>query len=212
MLILTTGRWKPLEERCSDLFLLAGAVLVVYVGLLGFQAFIDSSMNFHDNEAAIVGPAGFCLGAIGLLALYPSVTDRSPKLAGAGAVVAALGGIGWLVLAATGLATLAGVSVPTWIEAIGFLAFLEMLVGFPLLGIASLRSEGHSQLLGGLLMAPPIIFGAMIVSGAVTGGTGTGAVIISSGLMLVHLGIGYLLRIEATPADRAESVPETAPR
>lgn len=207
----STGVWDSLEDYSSTLFIAAGVVLIVYVGLLGYQAFIDSTMNFHDNEASVVGPAGFCLGAIGLLGLYPAVRDRSPKVAGAGAVVAALGAVGWFVIAASGLADLAGIEAPAWLQAVGFAAFLEMLVGFPLLGIASLRTDAHSRLLGLLLMAPAIIFGAMIASGALTGGSGMGAVIISSGLTMVHLGVGYLLRAGGAPADHAEPAAETAP-
>lgn len=202
--------WELLEENSSTLFIAAGIVLIVYVALLGYQAFIDSTVNFHDNEASVVGPAGFCLGAIGLLGLYPAVRDRSPKVAGAGAVVAALGVIGWFVIAATGLVNLAGIEVPAWLQAVGFAAFLEMLVGFPLLGIASIRSDAYSRLLGLLLVAPAIIFGAMIASGALTGGTGVGAVIVSSGLTVVHLGVGYLLRTGGAPADHAQPTAETA--
>lgn len=201
----TTGQWELLEEKRSILFLVAGVVLIVYVALLGYQAFIDSSMNFHDNEAAVVGPAGFLLGALGLLGFYPTLAGRSPKLAGAGAVFAVLGILGWFVITATGLANLMGVSSPEWLQVLGLGAFLEMLVGFPLVGIASLRTDIYSQILSSLLLAPAIIFAAMIVSGALTGGSGPGAVLVSSGLTLVHLGIGYHLRTWESATIRGEA-------
>lgn len=202
----------PLDGKSQRLFLFAGAVLIVYVSLLSYQAFVDSSMNFHDNEASVVGPAGFCIGALGLLGLHPRLADDSPRLAGAGALFAAFGVVGWFVIAVTGLADLAGITTPVALQALGFLAFFQMLVGFPIVGIAALRADGEPRALGLLLVAPAVLFGTMIASGAMTGGTAIGAVLISTGLLLAHLGIAYVLRADRESRPRPEPGGTSSPR
>lgn len=202
----------PLDGKSQTLFLLAGAILVVYASLLSYQAFVDPSTNFHDNEAGVVGPLGFAVGALGLLGLTPALVDESRRVAQAGAVFAGLGVVGWFVIAATGLADLAGFTAPTALQILGFFGFFEMLVGFPLVGVASLRSDGHTRALGLLLVAPALLFGTMIASGAVTGGTAVGAVLISSGLTLVHLSVGYVLRTGPDLTSQPESAASTTAR
>ena len=196
--------WNLLQKWSATAFLIAGVVLVVYAALLGYQAFIDSSVNFHASEAAVVGPAGFAVGFIGLLGLYPTLADRSPKLARAGAVFAALAVAGWFMIAVDGLANLAGINWPTWLAAVAILGILGMFLGYAAFGVASLRTDAHSRTLGLLLLAPTILFGVLIVGQAITGGTAIGAALISSGLALSHLGIGYVLRTEDVPTEREE--------
>lgn len=190
----SAAQWSALEEWSPTIYLVAGLVLVVYVSLLGYQAFVDPSVNFHDNEAGIVGPVGFAIGFIGLLGLTPSLSAVRPRLAKVGSVLAAIAVIGWTVIALSGIASQAGVEPPTAIQALGFLGMLGMIFGYAVFGIGMLRTNTGPRRLGTLLLAPPVLFVLLAIGNAVTGGTAVGAVLISSGLCLTHLGLGVILR------------------
>lgn len=206
-----TKQWESLEQWSPTVYYLAGAVLVVYVGLLGYQAFVDPAVNFHDNEAGIVGPVGFAIGFIGLLGRYPSLSSESPKLARLGAVVATVAFGGWIVIALSGLASQVGVDVPTAIQALGFLGMLGMLVGYTAFGVATLWTGTGPRSLGLLLLAPPALFVLLIAENATTGGTATGAVLVSSALCLAHLGLGYVLQDRGIPPEDTEFEPPIDP-
>lgn len=130
-------------------------MLVVYVSLLGYQAFVDPSVNFHDNEAGIVGPVGFAIGFIGLLGLTQSLSSVRPRLAKVGSILAGIAVIGWTVIALSGIASQAGVEPPTAIQALGFLRMLGMIFGYAVFGIGMPRSSTGPRRPGTLLLAPP---------------------------------------------------------
>lgn len=197
MAALGSDRWTVLEAWSATIYLVAGVVLVVYASMLGYQAFVDPSVNFHDNEAGIVGPLGFGIGFVGLLGLVPSLSEYSPRLVKAGAILAGLAVVGWTAVVLSGLAGRIGVEVPTAVQALGFLGMLGMFLGYTVFGIATLRSGIGPRTLGVLLLAPPVLFLLLLLGNATTGGTAIGAVLISSGLCLTHLGLSYELRIHS---------------
>lgn len=84
---------SSLDGKSPTLFLVGGASLVGYATLLGAGLFLDTSYSFVRE--VILGPAGYVLGFLALLGLYPVLVDRNPKLARVGAVFAALGAVGW---------------------------------------------------------------------------------------------------------------------
>lgn len=190
---LNPDQWSKLEEWCPRIYLVAGVVLVVYVALLGYQAFVDPTVNFHDNEAGIVGPAGFALGFVGLLGITPSLSEARPRLAKVGAILAAIAVFGWTAITMSGIASQAGVVLPTAIQALGFLGMLGMIVGYAVFGVGMFHASIGPRPLVLLLLAPPVLFVLLAIGNVVTGGTAIGAVFISSGLCLTHLGLGLVM-------------------
>lgn len=193
MVGLSSAQWSTLEEWSPTIYFVAGLVLVVYVSLLGYQAFVDPTVTFHDNEAGIVGPVGFAIGFLGLLGLTPALSEGRPRLAKAGGILAGLAVLGWTMIAISGIAGQVGVELPTAIEALGFLGMLGMVVGYAVFGIGILMSNISSRILGTLLLAPPALFVLLVIGNVATGGTAIGAVLISSGLCLTHLALGRVL-------------------
>lgn len=190
---LSSANWSTLEDWSPTIYLVAGLVLVVYVSLLGYQAFVDPTVNFHDNEAGIVGPVGFAIGFIGLLGLTPAVSEGRPRLAKAGGILAGLGVFGWTMIAISGIAGQVGVELPTAFQALGFLGMLGMTGGYAVYGIGILMANMSSRILGTLLLAPPALFVLLVIGNVATGGIAIGGVFISSGFCLTHLALGRVL-------------------
>lgn len=211
MVVGNSPHWESLERWSSMAFLLAGLLLVVYATLNGIAAVTDVTRETVEN---VVGPVGFVLGFVGLLGLSPSLADRSPKLTRAGAVFAALGAVGFSVIALQGLARLAGGEPPTWLGVFVLLAATGMLLGFPTFGAVSVRTDVHSRTLGLLLVAPATIFAVMLSQAVLFTQWGLfsetivawSAVVISTGQALAHLAIGYSLRTGLAPTEREAPV------
>lgn len=192
-----TSVFDPLAGKSASLFLVGGGLVVVFASLLGYQAFVDGSAGFHDGIASLFGPGGFALGFVGLLGLYPTLADKAPRLAGAGAVFATLGAVGGAVNAVGHVGTLAGMDAPAWVGPFALLILLGMVPGYLSFAAAVLRTDGQSRTLGLLLCMPAVLFVVMIVGGIVTGGTATGAAVLASGQALAHVAIGYTLHTDS---------------
>jgi hypothetical protein len=201
------------EENASTLFLAAGGLLIVFAALMGYQAFVDSSVNFADNEADIFGPTGLLFGFLGLIGLYPTLADRSPNLARVGAASAAVGVVGAAVIAIGNLLTLAGVLAgpPSWAAVLSLGILVGMIGGFPVFGIGCLRTGVHSLAVSLFLLSPVAIF-VVMVSG------GLNAVMddavarfgLASGQAASHLAIGITLRVDGTPVAYRGTEPSSA--
>lgn len=180
--------------------------MVGYAALNGIAAFTDVADESGQN---VVGPAGFVLGFVGLLVLYPGLTDRSPRLARAGALCAAFGAVGFSVITFQGLVQLLGVDPPGWLDAFTFLAAIGMIAGFLSFGAATLRADVRPRIVGFLLLAPAVVFAAMLSQAVLFVRFGLfsetvmalSAVAISGGQAVAHLAIGYTLRTGRTPTD-----------
>lgn len=199
------GVLAPLDGKSPALFLVAGGLLVPFAALLVYEALTNAAA-----PEDVFGPPGFFLAMVALLGLYPGLADRTPRLARAGAIVAAISAAGWLVVTVLSIGETAGALPP--LEDFGVLGLVVVLAaGLPMVlaylsfGVGSLRTDVHSRTLGVLLLAPPAIFGVMIVGGVLTGGTAVGAAVLSSGQAISHVAIGYTLRTEDVPTDGAES-------
>lgn len=199
------GILAPLDGRSSALFLVAGGLLVPFAALLGYEALTNAAA-----PEDVFGPPAFLFAMVGLLGLYPGLVGRTPRLASAGAATAAISAAGWLVVTVLSIGETAGALPP--LEEFGVLGLVVVLAaGIPMVlaylsfGVGSLRTDAHSRSLGMLLLAPPAIFGVMIVGGVLAGGTAVGAAVLSSGQAISHLAIGYALRTEDVPTDGAES-------
>lgn len=204
-----TARVEVLERWSPTLFLVAGAILVVYAAFHGMEAFLD--MDYAMVRDGIIRPVGYILGFVAVLGLYPKLAGRSPKLASLGAILTALAVVGWFVsgfLGPTrGLAMHLGVETPGWINAFGILIALGFLVGLPAFGIASLRAKVYPKTVGLLLLAPILV---MVANFVIVGGGFTSPFwrfVVSSGDALIILTLGIALRTGRMPTGRAERQP-----
>lgn len=189
------GRWSP------TLFLAGGGLVVGHAAVNGVEAFTGAT-----PPPDVFGPAGYLLAVGGLLGLAPALADRTPRLARVAAAVALVPLIGWLAILATALGELAGVAPP--VSAIlsgGVLAthLATLLLAYVLFGAAWLRAEVHPRSVGLLLLAPPVLWVAMLAGAAVVGADAVGPFFVGAAQALVHVGIGATLR--------AARVAETAP-
>lgn len=188
------------------LFLIAGGLLVIHAITHGLEAFASIEYPMHHEFPFGVG--GMTLGFIALLGLYPKIADRMPKLARAGAVVAVLGAVAWLVMGLALFAEGLGAEPPTSIEAIGLVMIFGVILSYLAFGIASLRTEAVSQTTGLVLLTPVLV---MVVNlGIAMAGSGSlaGQFVVATGFALAHLAIGAALRTEDGLTSRTERAPE----
>lgn len=174
----------------------------VYAVLNGIAAFTNGAYPTVEN---VVGPAGFLLGFVGLLGLYPTLADRSATVTRVGAGAAALGAAGFTAIAVVNVGVLAGVlpAEPPVLAAVLLAPIvIGMIPGFLAFGVASLRSDVHSTAVGLLLLAPPAIFAVMLAGAATGHASAWSAFAISAGQAFAHLAVGYVLRTEPAPAER----------
>lgn len=195
----------PLDGKSPTLFLVAGGLLVVYAALHGLEAFMD--VAYPVVRDGIIRPAGYVLGFVALLGLYPTVADRSPKLARAGAVFAALGAVGWFVTGVESLAEHTGADTPAWLGVFGLLILLGFVLGYLSFSVASRRSETISRITGFVLLTPLLVVVVNLAIAAAGYASPEGRFVISSGFAVAHLAIGFSLQAEDGPTGRAEPRP-----
>lgn len=180
--------------------------MIGYAALNGVAAVTDVAYEPVEN---VVGPAGFALGFVGLVGLYPGLAELSPKLARIGAVSAALGAVGFSVIALGGIVQLAGTEPPGWLTFFVLLAAIGMIVGYLTSSVASLRADDRSRTVGLLLVLPAGVFAVMVTQAVLFVQYGLfsettmawSAVAISGGQAVAHLAIGYTLRTGLVPTD-----------
>lgn len=126
-------RWSPM------LFLVGGVVLVAFAASLAAIGLMDMSVPRN-----IFAGVGFTFSFLGLLGLYPRLKDGSPLLARAGAVFAVLGAVGFALTFVLGIADFVEVTLPAWVEAVQLLNIIGIVLGFFLIGTASVRTDAHT--------------------------------------------------------------------
>lgn len=196
------GGFGSHRRRSSKLFLVAGVLAVVFAAFEWATVATCGQIRgcgLLTDMRSIFGPAGFAIAFIGLLGLYPEVSDRSPKLARVGAVFAALGAVGFSVSIVATLGEIGGVlpAEPAWTPVYIVLIFTGAVIGYPAIAAAGLRTSTYSRPLGVLLIVPAILFLAVLGLAAPGIPTWAGPVV-GSGHALSLLAIGYALRTETT--------------
>ena len=201
----SSSQWDSLERSSATLFLIAGGLLVIHAVTHGLEAFAGIEYPVHHEFPFGVG--GMTLGFIALLGLYPKMADRLPTLARAGAVVAVLGGVGWLVMGVALFAEVLGTEPPASIEAIGLVMVSGVILGYLAFSVASLRTDIVSQTTGLILLTPVLVM-VMNLAVAITGnGSLAGQFVVATGFAFAHLAIGATLRTEARLTGQTERAP-----
>lgn len=200
----TTSRLDALSNWSSTLFTLAGILFLLgtaffwledFVGPTGFRtggwnqfgAFSTSYLGIDDPEwlHGLVLMIELIPALLGLLGLYPRLSERAPRAATASAWVATLAlaavvvNLAWSVTVGLSVAG----SMPP--DSVGLLTLVLILLGFVLFGLTSLRTDVHEPTNGVLLVGyAPILMGTFVTDNWVSAGLG---VVIAA----VLLGIGY---------------------
>lgn len=203
---LSTQYGKSLEKVSSELFLISGAVGIVYASLYGMEAFVGTYPAVRD----FLGPISYIVAFVGLLGLHARLADRRPKLAHAGAFFAVLAGVGFL-LSLLGSAGVVPSELPAMVEAIQFLFILVgWVLSFLLFSVGGLRSDAFTRTVGILLLAPVAV--QVLNIGAVAAGySSPEARLFNSGLWaLSYLAIGLALRTQGVRPQRGGATPDTA--
>lgn len=207
----TTTQWRRLERWSPHLFFLAGALFVVFATFWGLWAFTDLTGRLVQDA---FGPAGWAAAFLGAIGYASTLADRTPRLARAGALFAAVGTVGALSTVVGNLALLAGVvtSLPVWVDSLQVLLLVGILAGFLTVGVATLRTAGRPHTLGLLLLAPAAVFAANFVRVGVLGPTTPtwAPFVLGSGQALALCAIRYSLRTADVPPRRVAPPTDTA--
>lgn len=195
------GRWSP------TLWLVSGAVGIVYAALYGMEALVGT----YPAIRAFLGPVMNVLAFTALLGLYPVFADRRPWLARSGGVFAVLAIAGSFVT----IGATAGI-IPegaAWVAASQLVSIVfGMTIAFLAFGVASVRSEVYSRTVGLLLLVPVVIM--VLNIGIVVAGYASpeGRLLVSGLWAVTYLGIGVTLRAEHGSSGPSKTAPGTTTR
>lgn len=209
--------WESLEAWRTHLFLGSVVSFVLAGTIKAITA--TTEIGFSDYLLNLFGQGGFVVAFVGVLALYPRLSEQRPRLAKVGAGCAALGAVSFTVAllalgSLLGLNAIAGTDLP--VDPVGLLfipGYLGGILGFVLYGAVGVRTGVPSSTVGGLFLALVLLPIAQVVAFAVFG--------VSTSLQLFGLGpvdiwipavllvVAYLLWSSPDPTDRSE--PSTKP-
>lgn len=197
-------RWETLERWSPTAFLLAGGLLAVFAVLVGLEVFLGV-----NAPQALVAVPGLLAGFVGLFGLYPRLADADSRFALGGVAVLSLAGISLLVI----LLWVAALTATYGIDSVKppapiiLTTIVLAILGYVLVGVASVRAAVPSRTVGLLVLAPPATLALMVLTGILSGGNPPGwTSFLFSGLQAVaHLGIGYVLRTERRPGKRTDA-------
>lgn len=183
---------ESLERWSPTAFLAAGVLLTVFAALAALEVFVG--MNAPQ---ALVAIPGLLAGFVGLVGLYAPLRAEGSRLARAGIAALAIAAIGLVVLLVWigALTAMYGVDSVKPPGAVILVTILLVLLGYVLIGLASVRQAVPSRTVGLLLLVPPGTLGLMVATGIAYGGNPPGwTSFVFSGMQAVaHLSLGYLL-------------------
>ena len=207
-----TIAWRSLERWRAGAFVGSAGLFAVFALLWGAAAVTNVAPR---PTVDVFGPAGWVLGFVGLLGLYPGLTEAAPRASRAGAVFATVGVVGAAITAVVNLGQLTGITgePPAWFAVLNLLMLVGIVLGFLTVGVAVLRTSVELRSLGLFLLVPALLFVVNIVRVTTLGPRApTGApFVLGSGQALALLAIGVKLRAAGTPTDRVPSPADAAP-
>lgn len=213
----TTGTqsWESLEQWSPTAFLVAGMLLLGYAVLKALSAFAGVTAPSAFDVA--YGTLGLLVPAFGLLGLHPRLRDAAPRVSLAGVCATIVSAICsaaillWVVGATLQMEGYPAIpeDAPTWTVAALLLVFLTLALGFLLFSVASLRTAVLSRTVGVLLLVPTVVWIGLIFGNVVAPSGDYLGVLAYTPISIALLGIGYLLRGEPSPTDRAGPASDT---
>jgi hypothetical protein len=160
--------WDRLETLRASAFTLAGSLLVASFLLpIGLAAVTDWAWA----SGIVLAGGAVIAAAVGLLGLYPPVTERTPRVALTGGLFAGIAGIAALSLVASigivlvaELALRMSLSRPTGVFVVVALVMATgFALGFLLFGVGARRTDtiprtvSHLLVLGGVSLLAPVL-------------------------------------------------------
>lgn len=206
-----TSVLTPLEEKSPTLFLIAGGLLVVFAANTGARTVADGGVPAIHS---IVGPAGFFVGLVGLLGLYPGIASDGAILGRLAGIVAAIPLVGWFVITVWGIGNSIGVVPGMSVVIPGpvvIVVFLTTMLAYILFSIACLQSRSYSQSVGLAVLAPAIPFLTLILVVQAFPPVEWGEFVIDSGHALAYLAVGIAVRAKVVPSTQTEPAPDATP-
>lgn len=191
--------WSP------KLFIVTAVVSIVF-GVDNFRRTFEGTSVPVIEE--VIVPAGFLLGVVGLLGLYPPFVDRGSRLARAAAGVAVIPAIGWTLLVVGGIGEVAGLLPQGGVLplAVPMTVIITMVLTYLLFGLATLRTEVYPRSIGLFMLLESANY-LVLLSGALP------PYVIDAGHAVAYLGLGMTLLANGFPSDSPEpAVDSTAGR
>lgn len=203
--------WRSLEQWSPTALLIGGLLLAVDATWLAANISIGAE-NYQLTGQVFVG-TGWTVALVGLLGLYPALSNRSRWLSLAGAICAVIGVITFAVNAIVAFLDVSGIMAGLY-EPIGAFfipgVVIGTILGFVAFGVAVFRTEVHSSVFGVLLFVVAFIEISnilRIVVGYTSETVTLGFVIITA---LSILAIGYHLRYQSTSIHSTEGTKSSA--
>lgn len=188
--------WSSLQRWSSTLFIVGGVGALIFAAREPVQFLTGTGYG----NVGFLFLSGYILAFIGLLGLYPELVRQHRWMAGAGAVGACIGIVGFagsVVVIGMDLAGMVPENPPVWFNTVP-LSIIGMIVGYLAFGVASLRSDTSVRLLGLLLLVPGLLFGGSVIVDLAPG-FDQGRFLFGGGQAVGFLAIGYVLRTEEIP-------------
>ena len=206
--------WKRLERWSPIGFIVGGAGFLISLALLLVEAM--SAVTVPEIVLSVVViPSLFALTVFALPGFYPYVADASPRLALIGGVAGFVAGavMTFQTVAKTVLHVLGIIGFTEDGPLIGlfFLLLFAFFLSVLFYGVASVRSEEPSRLVGLLLLLIVVEPASALLNDVVGLDFGIAILYVTLGVAgLALVLIGYSLRSAATSSGRAESASEMA--
>lgn len=197
------GVLGSLERASANAFLIGGLLLAVDAVFVA--ANVVSGVEWYLFLGQAFVGAGWAVALLGILGLYPALSERSRWLSRAGAVFAAVGVVTFAVMTVSVLVYAAGIPAGEY-DAIGMYFIPGVIVGsvlgFAAFSAASIRAEVHSRGFGVLLLVPALLVLANLLRfiAGYEAATITLAIVIADAVAM--MAIGYLLRNGSPRATR----------
>ena len=202
------SRWQSLERWSPRAFLVAGAFLTVFAALVALDVF-----GGVNTPQALVAIPGLVAGIVGLFGLYPPLADEDSRFALGGVVALSIAVVGLvaLLLWVASLTAMYGIDSVKPPRPVILSTILLTILGYALIGIASVRQAVPSRTVGLLVLVPPGTLVLMVSTNILSGGNPPEwtAFVFSTMQAVAHLSIGYLLWTGGTSADSVGSAADT---
>jgi hypothetical protein len=104
------------------------------------------------------------------------------------------------------LAEFGGIDPPGWFGVFTLFGIIGIVPGFLVFSAATLRTDTYSRTVGVLLLAPALMFLALVAMVLTLGTSPLAGLVVGGGLALAYLVIGYSLTPELVLADDRQPV------
>lgn len=201
-MVSKSGRLRTLEENASKLFLIGGALYVIFLANRILTTYTGTSFSL----ASLFAWAAWILIPLGLLGLYPALVERRPYLSRAAAVVAVIPVISSAIVLIGEIIKAGGLlsEAPGPLGLTPFVAFITFSLAMALFGITTFLEDIHPKAVGILMVVIAFLFPLnMTVLSSLPD-------FIINGVELVAiLAIGFILRTADVPTDGVNTPVDT---